>query len=79
MSSSLTSISKALDKISEVHLDTKVLELRLENMDRDLRESFERVHKRIDEEASARMWATRVVIGGFLLALVSFVLKGGLM
>ncbi len=78
MSASLLSISKALDKISEVHLDTKLLEEKMAHLDRDLQESFARVHKRIDQEASARMWATRIIVGGFLAALVSFVFKGGL-
>lgn len=79
MSSSLTSISKALDRISEVHLDTKLLEERMIHLDRDLQESFARVHKRIDEEKHARMWATRIIVGGFLIAVVKFMLTGGLM
>lgn len=78
MSASLTSISKALDRISEVHMDTKLLESKLMNLDRDLQESFIRVHKRIDEEKNARVWATRIIVGGFLLALTKFMLTGGL-
>lgn len=78
MSNSLTSISKTLDRISEVHLSTKLLEEKFNHLDKELLESFERVHKRIDEEANARMWGTRLIIGTLLVGAVSFVVRGGL-
>lgn len=78
MSSSLGMISKILEKMSNVPTDTRVIEEKLIYMDKELQESFARVHKRIDEEAQTRIWLTRVIIGGLLIAGVSFIVKGGL-
>lgn len=78
MSASLTSISKALDRMSEVHLNNKLLEAKIENMHREIEEFATRVDKRIDEEKNARIWATRIVVGGFLIGLVKFIISGGL-
>lgn len=78
MSSSLEMISKILEKMSNVPTDTRVLEEKLTYMDKELQESFARVHKRIDEEANMRVWVTRIILGGILMAAVSFIIKGGL-
>ena len=78
MSTSLVSVSKSLERMSDVHVDTRLLDERLAHMDRDLKESFERVHKRIDEESAARNRVAWLIISGFIVALVGLVIKGGL-
>ncbi len=78
MSQSLKSIAHTLEKISEVQLDTKLLEERMQHLDRDLVESFQRVHKRVDELEKSRNLIIKIVVGGFISALVTFVIQGGI-
>jgi len=47
--SSNTEINKRLEEISKYLAKQAVFDTRLDNMDRELTESFKRVHKRIDE------------------------------
>lgn len=70
MSSSLTSISKTLDRMSDIQTDTRLLEERFNHMDENLRESFERVYKKIEEEENARQWVVRVIVGSVLLGVM---------
>ncbi len=78
MSESLKSIADTLEKISGVQFDTKLLEERMQHLDRDLVESFTRVHKRIDELEKTRNLLVKIIVGGFITALVGFIVKGGL-
>lgn len=48
MSDSLSEISSTLKQISKVTTDYNVLEQRVQFMDKELTESFQRVHKRLD-------------------------------
>lgn len=85
MNASLAAIVKTLDKMSDIHVDTRLLEERWQSMDQELVESFARIHKRVDdvqarldEEAKNRIWAMRVFIGAIITAVASFIIKGGL-
>lgn len=89
MNESLRKIAAALEQNGEWHMDTKLLEERLHHLDDNLRESFSRVHNRIDainkkmekdaeKRAKTLDWAVMIVIGGLLSALVTFIVKGGL-
>ena len=72
----LSTVAETLDKMSDVQVDTKLLNERLMHMDRDLQESFARVHKRIDEEAAARRWLTRLAIGTVSAIIITAAVKG---
>ena len=83
MAQSLKSIDETLSKMSEIQTSTKILESKLSFLDMNLKESFGRVHKRIDsveeaieKESNARGWVVKTVIGSVLLAVMSIVLKG---
>jgi predicted nucleic acid-binding Zn-ribbon protein len=78
MSQSLVSIAKTLDKMSSIQIDTRLLEERINHLDKELQESFSRVHNRIEEEANARTWATRVVVGGVMVGVLTILFKGGI-
>ena len=78
MSQSLQAVAATLEKMSKVQLDTMLLEEKFLNLDRDLQESFKRVHKRIDEEAQARAWVVKIVIGSVVAAMMGVVLNGGI-
>lgn len=78
MSDSLKTISVTLERISVVQLDTKLLEEKFGHLDKDLRESFERVHKRIDSVESTISWVSRIIIGALITAIIAFIIKGGM-
>lgn len=75
MSQTLTSIALTLEKMSNVQVDTRLLEERQSHLDRDLQESFTRVHKRIDAERDARIWTGRTVIAAIVVGMTEFVFR----
>jgi len=75
MSDSLSAIASTLEKMSEIQLDTKLLEERYLHLDRDLQESFIRVHKRIDAEKDARVWTAKTVVAALVVIVTEFVIR----
>lgn len=89
MSDSLKSIARSSSKIVEIHVDTKLLEERLMNLNENLKESFERIHHRIDEQQQkiddeienrrkTNAWIVKIFGAGLIGAFVTFIIKGGL-
>lgn len=75
---SLGSIAATLERISNVQTDTKLLEEKFLHLDKELQESFDRVHKRLDKREAMDTWLIRVVFGGLIMALTTYIVKGGL-
>lgn len=78
MSESLRSIAKTLERISEMQLDTKLLEEKFSHLNSDLQESFSRVHKRVDSLEATITWVTRIIVGTLITGIIAFIIKGGI-
>ena len=75
---SLHSIAETLEKMGDVQIDTKILEEKFLHLDKELQESFARVHARLDKQEAITNWVARLVIGGIIVALLTFITTGGL-
>ena len=75
MSQATQNISKTLDKMSEMYTDGKVLDAKVESMDKELVASFNRINKRIDIESESRRWITRVTLLGLSGIVMDFIYR----
>jgi len=81
VSESLLHISTTLEKMSDVHLDNKLLSGRFASMDRELADSFKRIHKRMDDvekhmdQDKADRRAEKLVFLGFALSVVGLFIE----
>lgn len=73
---SLHSIAETLEKMGDVQIDTKILEEKFLHLDKELQESFSRVHTRLDKQEAVTNWVARLVIGGIIVALMTFMTTG---
>lgn len=70
MSEAMQHVATSLDKMTDVHIETKVIAGRIASMDRELMDSFKRVDREIKEIKDQRKWERSVLTG----AVVSIVL-----
>lgn len=70
MSEAMQHVATSLDKMTDVHIETKVIAGRIASMDRELIDSFKRVDREIKEIKDQRKWERSVLTG----AVVSIVL-----
>ena len=78
MSNSLTSISRTLDKMSDIQTENRLLEEKYIHLDENLKESFVRVHNRQDKIENTTNWLIRILVGTVTVAVLKFTLIGGI-
>lgn len=81
VSETLQHVSTTIDKMSDLHLDTRLLAERFSSMDRELVDSFKRIYKEINEvrettkQDRADRRQERLVFLAFALSVVGLFLE----
>ena len=73
MKTALQDINTTLNKMLKLQTDTEVLRQRLDGMDRELVESFKRVHIRVDKLDETVKWVSRTIIGTLITGFIGLV------
>lgn len=79
MKKALEEISHTLQQMLKLNTDTQVMRQRIEGMDRELAESFKRIHHRTDKLEETVRWISRTIVGSFITGLITllfFAIKG---
>jgi hypothetical protein len=75
MGDTLSDISTLLKELMKVDTHTKLVDSKLSSLDRELKDSFQRVHKRIDSIDATRTWITRLVFGIIIVTVMGIAMK----
>ncbi|WP_281950286.1 hemolysin XhlA family protein [Nitrosophilus kaiyonis] len=70
MKRALEEISQTLKEMLKLHTDTQLMRQKIESMDREVSESFKRVHKRTDKLEDNVRWVVRTIIGSLLTGFI---------
>ena len=76
MNTSLNKIANTLDKISDMYLETKLLQQKVEGMDHELRESFNRYDRRVTKIENIISRIIWIVLTPMLVGIVGMYMKG---
>lgn len=76
MNTSLNKIANTLDKISDMYLETKLLQQKVEAMDHELRESFNRYDRRVTKIENIISRIIWIVLTPMLVGIVGMYMKG---
>ena len=71
----LNTVVKTLDKIDNISTDVKVLEQKVEIMDKELIESFDRINDKINKSTKDRDWIIKIMVSSVLVGILSLVVK----
>ena len=64
ISQATQNIAKTLDRMSEMYSDGKVLETKVEAMDKEMTSHFKTINDRINIESESRRWLTKMALLG---------------
>jgi len=65
-------------RISKMEKEVALIAQALGSLDKNLQESFARVHKRMDKRDATETWGIRLVVGALIIGSIGYVIKGGL-
>lgn len=65
-------------RVSLMEKEVALIAQALGSLDKNLQESFERVHKRMDKRDATETWLIRIVFGGLIMGVITYIIKGGL-
>ena len=74
ISQATQSISKTLDRMSDMYADGKVLEAKVEIMDKELIDSFARINEKIDKNAKDRDWLIKIILTAVVVGVLNLVI-----
>lgn len=63
MSEAMQHVATTLDRMTDVHVETKLVAERVASMDRELMDSFKRVDREIKDIKDARKWERSTLLG----------------
>jgi len=81
VSETLQHVSTTIDKMSDLHLDTRLLAERLSSMDRELVDSFKRIYHEVDDvkeqakQEKADRRQEKLIFLGFALSVVGLFIE----
>jgi len=78
MSLTLEKMAKSLDSMNSFYTDLKLVQEKQQSLDRELSESFKRVHVRQDKTDATFTKLAWLVITPIVLALIGTYMKGGI-